>query len=68
MTTTKISPKYQIVIPKEIRKKYNFKSGEEVVVLPYEGRIEIVKEKDIKSMRGFLKGMDTKIIREDDRL
>ena len=67
MQSVKISPKFQVVIPKNIRDRYKFKSGENVVVLPYEGRIEMVREKDIKSMRGFLKGMDTEIIREADR-
>lgn len=67
MQSVKISPKFQVVIPKGIRDRYKFKPGEKIVILPYEGRIEMVREKDIKLMRGFLKGMNTEIIREADR-
>ena len=41
-------------------------SGEESV--PYGSRIELIPVKPIKEMRGFLKGIDTKIERESDRI
>lgn len=68
MNSVPVSPKYQIVIPKEIRDKYRITPGERLVMIPYEGRIELVPERDMKSMRGFLKGMDTTIERESDRV
>lgn len=68
MESVKISPKFQVVIPKNVRERYKFKAGEKIVVFPYEGRIEMVRRRDMKSMRGFVKGMDTEIVREDDRL
>ncbi|MEW6087870.1 MAG: AbrB/MazE/SpoVT family DNA-binding domain-containing protein [bacterium] len=67
MEAVKISPKFQVVIPKNIRKRYKLKSGEKMIILPYEERIEMIREKDIKSMRGFLKNINTEISREDDR-
>ena len=67
MEATIISPKYQVLIPKNIRKQYKIKPGERFIMIPYEGRIEMVLERDIKSMRGILKGIDTEIIREEDR-
>jgi AbrB family looped-hinge helix DNA binding protein len=63
-----ISPKFQIVIPKEIRKTLHLKPGEKLYVFHYQNRLEFVLAKDIKKMRGFLKGINTIIERDEDRL
>jgi AbrB family looped-hinge helix DNA binding protein len=68
MTTVKISPKYQVVIPKEIRNKLKLKPGQRLQILELGDRIEFVLQKNIKESRGFLKGMDTNFNREEDRL
>lgn len=68
METVKISPKYQVVIPKIIRHLLELRPGEKVCVLQYENRIEYIPEREIKSMRGFLKGIDTSVKREKDRV
>lgn len=68
METTTVSSKYQIVIPRKIRVQLGIKVGQKVQVLPYEGRIEIIPIGSIKKARGFLKGIDTKVERERDRL
>jgi AbrB family looped-hinge helix DNA binding protein len=68
MTTVKISPKYQVVIPKEIRNKLKLKPGQRLQILELGDRIEFILEKNIKDARGFLKGMDTSFDREEDRL
>jgi len=68
MKTITISPKYQIVIPKEIRKELKLKPGQKLQVIQTEDRIEYIILKDIKEARGFLKGMDTNILREKDRI
>ncbi len=68
MTTVTISPKYQIVIPKEIRNKFHLIPGQKVQVIPYNNRIEVIPEKKISDMRGFLRGIDTSFERESDRL
>jgi len=69
MTTVTVSPKYQVVIPQVIREKFDIKPGEKLQVFYYEGRLELVPlTGQRKKMRGFLKGMDTAIPREDDRL
>lgn len=67
MTTVTVSPKYQVVIPREIRKRLHISPCQKLQVLPCEGRIEMVLLKDIKRMRGFLKGIDTAVAREKDR-
>ena len=68
MEITTVSSKYQIVIPRKVRNQLGLKVGQKVQVLPYEGRIEIIPIESIKKSRGFLKGIDTKIEREKDRL
>lgn len=68
MTTVKISPKYQVVIPKEIRRKLNLRPGQKLQILELGDRIEFILQKNIKDARGFLKGIDTNIEREGDRL
>jgi AbrB family looped-hinge helix DNA binding protein len=67
MQTVTISPKYQIVIPKELREALHLNPGEKLQVFRYQNRLEFVPVKDIKKMRGFLKGMDTKLDRDKDR-
>ncbi|MEX0610269.1 MAG: AbrB/MazE/SpoVT family DNA-binding domain-containing protein [Balneolaceae bacterium] len=67
METVKISPKFQVVIPSKIRKSLNLKAGQKVRMIPIEGRIEIVPIPDSKSLRGFAKGIDTSLHREEDR-
>lgn len=67
MQTVTISPKYQIVIPKELREALHLQPGEKLQVFRYQNRIEFVPVKDIKKMRGFLQGIDTTIERDKDR-
>ncbi|MEW6195451.1 MAG: AbrB/MazE/SpoVT family DNA-binding domain-containing protein [Bacteroidota bacterium] len=68
MTTVKISPKYQVVIPKEIRNKLKLRPGQKMQILQLGERIEFILLKNIKEARGFLKGIDTNIDRGEDRL
>jgi AbrB family looped-hinge helix DNA binding protein len=62
-----ISPKFQVVIPKEIREKLGLSPGQRVEAIAYENRIELIPLRPIRQMRGFLKGIDTSIKREADR-
>ncbi|MCF8268048.1 MAG: AbrB/MazE/SpoVT family DNA-binding domain-containing protein [Ignavibacteriales bacterium] len=68
MDTVKISPKYQIVIPKKIREKLNLKPGQKLQIPEFGDRIEFFLLKDIKDARGYLKGIDTSLEREGDRI
>jgi AbrB family looped-hinge helix DNA binding protein len=65
MSTTTISPKYQVVIPKDVREKLRLKSGQKVTVIAKGGVVYLVPEKPLESFKGFLKGMNTKDVRED---
>ena len=67
MHTVTISSKYQVVIPKTLRETLNVRPGQKMHVMEYEGRIEMVLERDMKELRGFLKGINTEFRREEDR-
>lgn len=66
MSTTTISPKYQVVIPKDVREKLRLKSGQKMTVVTKGGVVYLIPEKPIGSFRGFLKGMDAENLREDE--
>ena len=67
MDRVKVSPKYQIVIPKEVREALDLRPGQEVAVLRYRSRIELIPMRPVKEMRGLLRGIDSTIEREPDR-
>jgi AbrB family looped-hinge helix DNA binding protein len=58
----------QVVIPREIREKLRLSPGQKVEAVAYEGRIELIPVRPLTKMRGFLKGIDTRIDRDADRL
>jgi AbrB family looped-hinge helix DNA binding protein len=68
MKIVTVSPKFQVVIPQIIRDSLKLKAGEKICVFQYENRIEYIPQKKLKEMRGFLKGMDTELVRDDDRI
>jgi len=68
METVTISSKFQIVIPRAIRESLGLQPGQKFQAIQYGNRIELIPVKPIKEMRGFLKGIDTKIERETDRI
>ncbi len=68
MQSVTVSPKYQVVIPKKIREALNVRPGQKLQVIEYAGRIELIPERDIKELRGFLKGINTEFKREEDRV
>lgn len=68
MTAVTVSPKFQVVIPKEIRESMGIVSGQKVQIMAYQNRIELIPLKPMKNLRGLLKGIDTDIERESDRV
>ena len=68
MTSVTVSPKYQIVIPKEIRESMGIFSGQKIQMMYYQGRIELIPLRPMKEMKGFLEGIDTSVVREEDRI
>ena len=68
MTSVTVSPKYQVVIPKNIRTSLKLRPGQKMKVIEYDGRIELIPERNIEELKGFLKGINTDFTRENDRL
>jgi len=68
MQTVTVSPKYQVVIPKAVRQALHIRPGQKLQIVEYNGRIELIPEKDIKELRGLTKGINTEFEREEDRL
>ena len=68
MSTVTLSPKYQVVIPKAIREQLGLKPGQKIQAFAYGDRIELIPIRPIAEARGFLKGIDTSIEKEDDRV
>jgi AbrB family looped-hinge helix DNA binding protein len=68
METVTVSPKYQVVIPSRVRRLLGVKPGQKVKVILYDNRIEMIPVKPVEEARGFLRGIDTAVERESDRL
>jgi len=68
MATVTISPKFQVVIPKDIREKLHLVPGQKIQTIIYDNRIEMIPVQSAKKMKGFLKGIDTHIERDNDRI
>ena len=68
MQTVTVSPKFQVVIPKLIREALHLRPGQKLKILEYDGRIELIPDRDISELQGFLTGINTEFVREGDRL
>ncbi len=68
MTVVTVSPKFQVVIPQAIREALSLEPGQKVQAIQYDDRIEFIPVKSPRSMRGFLRGIDTRVKRDPDRV
>ena len=68
MSVVTVSPKFQVVIPRAIREAMGLEPGQKVQALQYQNRIEFIPVRSMRSMEGFLKGIDTTISRDKDRV
>ena len=66
MDCVTVSPKYQIVIPINVRESMKIRPGDKIQVIQFDGRIELVPMKPVKSLRGFLRGVDPSIHRDEE--
>jgi AbrB family looped-hinge helix DNA binding protein len=67
MPRVTVSPKFQVVIPREVREALALRPGEQMQVFRYGNRIELVPIRPLREMRGFLRGIDTSVERDPDR-
>jgi len=68
MRAVTVSPKFQVVIPKEVRESMGIVSGQKIQMLTYRNRIELIPIKPMNKMKGFLKGIDSEVKRDKDRI
>ena len=66
MVQTKLSSKYQLVIPKEIRREIGLKVGEKLTILAKDGIISLIPSQSIKSMKGYVKGVKCDDYRDEE--
>ena len=67
MAAVKVSPKYQVVIPREVREQLKLRPGQRLDVFVYDGRIELVPVRRPAELRGLLRGIETSVARDEDR-
>jgi len=65
MNAVTVSPKYQVVIPKEVRERTHIRPGEKLQILSFDDRIELVRTQAMRKMRGFLNGLDATFTRDE---
>jgi AbrB family looped-hinge helix DNA binding protein len=68
MNKVTLSNKYQVLIPKNVREKIGLNAGVSFEVITYSNRIELIPIKPMNKLKGILKGIDTNIIRDKDRI
>lgn len=68
IATVTLSPEYQITIPPQTCERIGLQSGAELEIIVYDGRIELIPTKKMKSFRGIARGINTNSVREEDRL
>ena len=66
MNTSVVSSKYQVVIPRKIREKFNLKPGQRVMFIPYQKSLRMVIVPSIEEAYGMLEGMNTDDLREEE--
>jgi AbrB family looped-hinge helix DNA binding protein len=68
MEAVKISPKFQVVIPRRIRESMHLRAGQKMQVVEFGNRIEFVPIQAMRKLRGISKGINTTLQREGDRV
>jgi AbrB family looped-hinge helix DNA binding protein len=61
---TKLSEKFQISIPKEVRDKEGWKAGQEFAFVPHAGGVMLVPVPELAEMRGIARGANKENYRD----
>jgi AbrB family looped-hinge helix DNA binding protein len=57
MLSVTVSPKFQVVIPKELREKLKLKPGQKLYIYEREGELLLSPPRPITELRGIAKGI-----------
>lgn len=69
MNTAILSENFELRVPDEVLAILHLSPGEHFRVIPYAGRLEFIPIRKASELRGFARGMDATIERdEEDRL
>jgi AbrB family looped-hinge helix DNA binding protein len=68
MQTVTVSPKFQVVIPLAVRERLKLVPGVKMQVVQFDNRVEFIPVQAASSLRGSLRGIDTNLERDADRL
>lgn len=68
MNTVTLSPKFQVVIPLDVRRRMKLAPGMKLQVLEFNGGLRLMPLNPPAALRGIARGIgDTRIEREPDR-
>ena len=67
MTTVTVSPKFQVVIPLEVRRRLKLEPGAKLMVVEFNGGLRLMPLRPPAALRGIARGLSTDIAREPDR-
>ena len=68
MEAVTVSKKFHIVIPRKVRESMGIRPGQKIQLVEFNGHLHLVPIRPMKEMRGFLKGIDTTVERDKDRI
>ncbi len=68
MDAVTLSPKYQLVIPRAVRESMGLRPGQKFQVFRYADQIALVPVRPMREYRGMLRGIDTTVERDEDRV
>ena len=66
MAQTVVSSKFQIVIPKEVRRQIELEMGQVLQIVVRDGVITLIPDRPVTELRGFVKGIDTTELRDKE--
>jgi AbrB family looped-hinge helix DNA binding protein len=66
MGVVELSPKFQVVIPRDVREKLDLKPGQKIVVIEKGGVLHLIPQKPMREMKGFVRGIDTSKLRDEE--
>jgi AbrB family looped-hinge helix DNA binding protein len=68
MATVTVSPKFQVVIPREARDSLHIRPGQKLQVMVYNGQLRFIPVRSLRELKGSYEGVGSKVERDADRL
>lgn len=68
MNPLPISLDGEAVIPRDMVERLHLRPGQRLQALVYEGRVTLLPLRSAKSLRGFLRGIETQVDRDPERV